>query len=139
MSIGERFCLSFSTQTHRKWSSVHTPAGFCSTLKPPGTPATVTETATPDPVMAAGFSSVPITCLLFYSPFFANIPLGQWGLQFTQTCFCFSGSKQKLRLLQDTAEAASSMEGFLYKACLICQGQHFTVRKASKRDAKKDN
>lgn len=86
--------------SRRKWSSVHIPAGFCSTLEPLESSAADTETASPSPVMAAGFSSVPTTCSVLFS-LLCKRPTGKWGRQFTLACLCFAGSEQ-LSFLQDT-------------------------------------
>lgn len=86
--------------SHRKWSSVHIPAGFCSTPETLESSAAVTETASPNPVMAARFSSVPTTGPVLFS-LLCKCPTGKWGLQFTLACLCFAGRKQ-LSLLQDT-------------------------------------
>lgn len=88
--------------SHRKWSSVHIPAGFCSTPKPLESSAAATATAPPSPVMAAGFSSVPTTCPVLLFSLLCKRPTGKWGRPFTLACLCFAGSEQRLSLLRDT-------------------------------------
>lgn len=115
LSVKGSVYLSLYSDSHRKWSSVLTPADFCFTLKPSPNPRQQEQ--------QQQFSKLPRyggcfslraqpsahhlhrSCVLL-TPFFAHLPYGQLGLRFTLVFFCFVHSKQLGPFIGHTAVAA---------------------------------
>lgn len=122
--------------SHRKWSSVHIPAGFCSTPKPLESSAAARATAPPSPRNGGRvfLSAHHVSC----SSLLPSMQTSHWEMG--------TAVLHRLVSVSQVASGSSALCRIHSWAHLlsggtpaqICQGQHFTVRGASKQAGKKD-